>query len=316
MRFTTIALGLAVAAATVTLGAPTASAAPPSTQDTVAPMIIGGGPASQVYSFMVSLQSSSGHTCGGSLVTSQWVVTARHCVGGLTRARVGTTTWNSGGTLVGIASQNHTPADGRDIALVKLAQPVTQAPIPISASAGPTGTATRLIGWGQTCPTRGCGGAPTTLQQIDVKVLASGCTAGYDPARELCLGDRTGTGACYGDSGGPAVRQVGGRWELTGATSRAGQGQPTCGQAPAIYMNVPAYRTWIDQVTGGTGTPPDPDPDPPAGCDGVAAWDSQTLYNPGDQVSHNGHKWAATWYVRAWAPGEGPYQYWNDLGAC
>lgn len=313
MRFGKIALGLAVAA-TVVLGQP-ATAAPPSTEDTVAPMIIGGSPASQVYSFMVSLQSASGHSCGGSLITNQWVVTARHCVGGIARARVGTTTWNSGGTLVGIASQNHYPSDGKDIALVKLAQPVTQAPIPISASAGPTGTTTRLIGWGQTCPTRGCGGPPTQLQQIDVKVLASGCTAGFDPAKELCLGDRQGTGACYGDSGGPAVRMVNNRWELTGATSRAGQGQPTCGQAPAIYMNVPAYKTWIDSVTGGT-NPPDPDPDPPGDCNGIPAWNADTLYNPGDKVAYNGRRWEATWYVRSWAPGQGPYQYWKDLGAC
>ncbi|GGS16907.1 trypsin-like serine protease [Actinokineospora fastidiosa] len=313
MRFGKIALGLAVAA-TVVLGPP-ATAAPPPDDGAVAPMIIGGRPASQVYSFMVSLQSSGGHTCGGSLITSQWVVTARHCVGSLVRARVGTTTWSSGGTLVGIASQHHTPSDGKDIALVKLAQPVTQAPIPISASAGPTGTVTRLIGWGQTCPTRGCGGPPSTLQEIDVKVLASGCTAGYDPAKELCLGDRQGTGACYGDSGGPAVRNVGGRWELTGATSRAGQGQPTCGQAPAIYMNVPAYKSWIDSVTGGT-TPPDDPPDPPEGCDGVPAWNAETLYSPGDEVSHNGHRWEATWYVRAWEPGNSAYAYWTDLGAC
>ncbi|MGW5050574.1 trypsin-like serine protease [Actinokineospora sp. NPDC004072] len=313
MRLGKIAVGLAVAA-TVILGPP-ATAAPPASTGDVAPMIIGGRPASQVYSFMVSLQSSGGHTCGGSLITSQWVVTARHCVGGLVRARVGTTTWNSGGTLVSIASQNHTPSDGKDIALVKLAQPVTQAPIPISASSGGTGAATRLIGWGQTCPTRGCGGAPTNLQEIDVKVLASGCTAGFDPAKELCLGDRQGTGACYGDSGGPAVRNVGGRWELTGATSRAGQGQATCGQAPAIYMNVTAYKSWIDSVTGGSNPPGGEDP-PGEGCDGIPAWDAATLYNPGDKVSYNGRSWEATWYVRSWAPGDGAYAYWKDLGPC
>ncbi|MGQ0837179.1 trypsin-like serine protease [Actinokineospora sp.] len=315
MRFKKFAIGagIGLAAVALAIGTPSASAAPPPPSDggTVAPLIIGGGNATETYSFMVSLQTSAGHACGGSLITPQWVVTAKHCVGSLSRARIGTTTWNSGGTLVGIASQNNTDPGGRDIALVKLAQPVQQTPIAIAADAGATGTATRLIGWGQTCPTRGCGGAPTNLQQIDVKVLSSGCTDGFDPSKELCLGDRQGTGACYGDSGGPAVRSVGGRWELTGATSRAGQGQATCGQAPAIYMNVPAYKTWINQVTGGGTTPP-----PPGNCTGVPAWNASVLYYPGDRVSYSGRRWESTWYNRAQAPGSGPYAYWRDLGAC
>lgn len=316
MRLMKVALGVSLTAAAIGLAiaAPSALAGQPPSDDVAQPQIIGGGNASQTYSFMVSLQTSQGHHCGGSLIAPQWVATAAHCVGSLVQARVGTTTWNSGGTLVRIASQTKSP-DGRDFALVKLASAVQQAPIAIAADPGPTGTVTRLIGWGQTCPTRGCGGAPTNLQEIDVKVLSSGCTDDFDPTKEICLGDKPNTGACYGDSGGPSVRQVNGRWELTGATSRAGQGQDTCGTAPAIYMNVPAYKNWINQTTGG-GTTPTPTPTPTPSCSDVQPWNPNAWYSPGNRVSYTGHRWEATWYTSGQAPGSSPWSNWRDLGAC
>lgn len=319
--------------------APTASSqssSPQATEDDEAEtQIVGGQPASQVYSFMASLQSSRGHFCGGSLIDSDWVVTAAHCVQGAGpgsfNVRVGTTTWNSGGSLAGVS---RVILGQGDIALVQLSSNVSQQPVQIADDGGPAGTPTRLIGWGQTCPSRGCGGPPTQLQQIDVRVLASGCTAGFSPATELCLGGQQYRGACYGDSGGPSVIRAGGGWELTGATSRAGRGQPNCGEAPAIYTDVTAYTGWIDQVTGGIGDPspepdpepdpepepepePDPEPQPPADCDGVAAWSASSSYSPGDTVAHGGSTWESTWWSTGAEPG-GPHSHstWTNTGSC
>jgi secreted trypsin-like serine protease len=57
-------------------------------------------------------------------------------------------------------------------------------------------------------------------------------------------------GACYGDSGGPAVTPGGsGGFLLTGATSRSGGGS-TCATAPSIYVDVPAHRAWIRSTSG------------------------------------------------------------------
>ncbi|WP_425546589.1 M4 family metallopeptidase [Amycolatopsis minnesotensis] len=56
---------------------------------------------------------------------------------------------------------------------------------------------------------------------------------------------------------------------------------------------------------------------PPTGCDGVEAWDANTLYVPGDEVSHNSHKWTSNWYSSGAEPGApGSWYVWKDGGAC
>jgi len=212
-------------------------------------LIVGGGPATQTYSFMVSLQNTSGsHFCGGSLISSRWVVTARHCVSSANfRMRVGSTNRTSGGTIVNALRVIRHPSS--DIAVVQTAAAVSQTPVTIAPSTA-VGQATRIIGWGQTCATPGCGGAPVTLQQLDTTLVADSRCGGIRGATEICVGNVGGTaGACYGDSGGPAITPNGTGWLLTGATSRSGGGS-RCGVTPAIYVDVPAHRSWIRTTTG------------------------------------------------------------------
>ena len=244
-----------VAAGALLASVTAATAAPaPTTDGDVSPMIVGGGNATQVYSWMVSLQSTSGsHFCGGTLIKANWVVTAKHCVQGRspssTQARIGTTNRTSGGT-VARASRivNHPSAD---LALVQLSTSVSQTPAAVAAVSGPVGTATRIIGWGQTCPIRGGCGAPITLQELDTSIVSDSRCSGISAASEICTNNTDGNkGACYGDSGGPQVKSVSGRWELIGATSRSGGGA-TCATAPSIYVDVSYYRSWISSNVGG-----------------------------------------------------------------
>lgn len=254
MRARSLFSAIAVAAGALLASAAAATAAPTPTADgDVSPMIVGGRNATQVYSWMVSLQSTSGsHFCGGTLIKANWVVTAKHCVQGRTpastQARIGTTNRTSGGT-VARASRiiNHQSAD---LALVQLSTSVSEAPAAVAATSGPVGTATRIIGWGQTCPQSGCGSAPRTAHELDTSIVSDSRCSGINAAYEICTNNTNGNaGACYGDSGGPQVKSVSGRWQLIGATSRSGGGA-TCATAPSIYVDVPFYRSWISQYAG------------------------------------------------------------------
>lgn len=247
MRARSLFSALVVAAGALLASAGTASSSE------VTPFIVGGRDATQVYSFMVSLQTTSGsHFCGGSLIKANWVVTAAHCVRGRTpsavRARVGTTNRTSGGTVTtGAQIVNHPSAD---LALVRLSTSVGQTPVRIAAASGPVGTQTRIMGWGQDCPVPGACGAPVTLKELDTSIVADSRCSGIRTESEICTNNTDGNkGACHGDSGGPQVKSVGGQWQLIGATSRK-SGSSICAAFPSIYVDVPFFRSWISSHAG------------------------------------------------------------------
>jgi secreted trypsin-like serine protease len=221
------------------------------------PPIVGGVAADQTYSFMVSLQQKNGeHFCGGALIRSDWVVTAAHCLRGSPVgemvARIGSIDRTRGGEVSGVVGVLAYPGydgsrAGGDIALVHLASPVKAKPIQLGVGAQP-GITSRLLGWGQTCPSEGGCGNPVVLQQLDTQIIASTSCRGIDGSDEFCVDSPGGvSGACYGDSGGPQVTEVDGRWVLLGVTSRAGGSNPTCALAPTIYTAVEPYAQWLNQ---------------------------------------------------------------------
>jgi hypothetical protein len=251
-----IAKGLLIIAAAAGLAAPAgiAAAADPH------PNIVGGVNATETYSFMAGLYSSDGWGCGAALIRPTWIVTARHCVteddGTASPAntltfRIGSVHHDSGGTMAQ-GKRVIRNDDGADTALVELTAAVSQKPISVAASA-PVGSSIRIIGWGCTVDP-GCNGAEY-LQQLDTTILADSTCGGDQYA--LCINNPDGwRGACYGDSGGPAVLASGSGWVLAGDTS--GGTSAICGQAPSVYAELPTLRTWINGYAGpdGGGTPP------------------------------------------------------------
>jgi secreted trypsin-like serine protease len=248
MRLTVMTLLITTAAG---LLAPTGTAPAPPT-----PMIVGGGNATETYSFMAALSSTDGWGCGASLIRPTWIVTAKHCVTldngdqstpASLSFRIGSLYQDSGGSVAKAKRVVRYGTDDADVALVELTAPVAQQPIDIAASA-PVGTASRIIGWG--CRSDACDDPPNpVLQQLDTSILDdSACGGGQ---YYLCINNPDGwRGACYGDSGGPAVIKNGARWTLVGATSG---GTGLCGENPSFYVDLPNVRSWIESYAGPNG---------------------------------------------------------------
>jgi secreted trypsin-like serine protease len=194
-------------------------------------LIIGGSTVASAP-WAAAVFSNGSFTCSGTIISANFVLTARHCISGSMSVRVGSVSRTSGGvtrTVSSTTTQN-------DLALMRLSSSVSTTYMPLSSAYPPVGSTNSLYGWGQTCYS-GCG-ASTTLKTATVQVTSTNQTDAYGGR---AIGSTAINGNAWrGDSGGPQV--------YNGA--QVGVASTADGQSRQYYGSVAYNRAWITSVAG------------------------------------------------------------------
>ncbi|XP_021965908.2 trypsin [Folsomia candida] len=234
--------------------------------------IVGGVEADRnEFPFIVDIRRAS-HSCAGSIINAEWIVTAAHCA---LRAPIDYTLVAGDHNIDIVEGTEQTrqvveirihPNYGStpipnmdDIAVMKVTPPfefndVVQPVVLPGLNFVPTAFAT-VIGWGVLA--QGGGIASSVLMKVDVPhVNDTACNTMYSgdiTSTMICYGE-PGKDACQGDSGGPIV--CGAEKALCGIVSWGhGCAQPGF---PGVYTETSWYGEWIR--TAITPTAEDPEP--------------------------------------------------------
>jgi secreted trypsin-like serine protease len=237
--------------------------------------IVGGEEATPgEFPWQLSQQRASGsswsHSCGASLLSANYALSAAHCVDGapvsILRVIAGLHNRFDNGALSNIASYKKHESYGTrsvtfsdDIAILTLATPISANGGSIQYAALPdtddlfTGKSGIISGWGRTSSSNSL---PTYLQKASTGVitadrcnqlLASVSGANVDDT-QICLYDEeTRRGSCNGDSGGPFnIDNGSGKIVVAGVTSWGISSWFGCLQTyPSMYTRTSAYSDWI-----------------------------------------------------------------------
>uniref|UniRef100_A0A8D2LI40 Peptidase S1 domain-containing protein n=1 Tax=Varanus komodoensis TaxID=61221 RepID=A0A8D2LI40_VARKO len=236
--------------------------------------IVGGSKAPPgKWPWVVSIQSSMFHFCGGSIVHPWWVLSAAHCFTDRRYSFLGRNNVTRWVRKIHTHPQYNPRTYDHDIALLLLQRPVPYSPyhsalcLPDHAVVPDENMweSCSVAGWGLTQP----GEAPPRASRgsyalLDVQVGIVDwalCQAWLHSVTRnmVCAGyEQGGRDACQGDSGGPLMCRPpsGGahrRWYQVGVVSWG----RSCAarRSPGVYTRVANYRSWLEQTAAHEGRP-------------------------------------------------------------
>uniref|UniRef100_A0A8C5I2N2 Transmembrane serine protease 3a n=1 Tax=Gouania willdenowi TaxID=441366 RepID=A0A8C5I2N2_GOUWI len=226
--------------------------------------IVGGNVSKEgQFPWQASLHFRNEHLCGGSIITSQWIITAAHCVYGpklllfLLKSNQPGHSAQSLAVKTIIYHARYRPRTlDYDIALMKLSNPLTFNGISITPICLPNhgevfeeGTMCWISGWGAT---EEDGETSLLLRSAMVPLISTRTCNQAEIYRGLisswmiCAGFlEGGVDSCQGDSGGPLACEDTSVWKLVGTTSW-GRGCALRNK-PGVYTRITRSLNWIHQ---------------------------------------------------------------------